>query len=143
MNKIYNNLNIDNLMKTEEYKYFNKEQKEEIRLGLEKNLDVSVYAKLEYNWKQMYLIREGLENNLDVSIYAKEEFTFSQMEQIKYGLEDGLDVSIYTKKDFCSYQMNKIRKVLEKNRIKAVVYAKITYFLNKINLNFLEETKLC
>ena len=91
----------------------------------------------------MQEIREGLEANLDVSIYAKEEFTFSQMEQIKYGLEDNLDVSIYAKKDFCSYQMNKIRKVLEKNRIKAVVYAKITYFLNKINLNFLEETKLC
>ena len=34
MNKIYNNLNIDNLMKTEEYNYFNDEQKEEIRLKL-------------------------------------------------------------------------------------------------------------
>ena len=48
MNKIYNNLNIDNLMKTEEYKYFNEEQKEEIRLGLVKGLDVSWYANPEF-----------------------------------------------------------------------------------------------
>ena len=141
MNKIYNNLNIDNLMKTEEYNYFNDEQKLQIYYGLINNIDVSVYAKTKFDWKQMQEIREGLENNLDVSVYAKEEFTFSQMEQIKYGLEDNLDVLIYAKKDFCGYQMNKIRKVLEKNRIKAVVYAKITYFLNKINLNFLEDSK--
>ena len=143
MKKIYNNLNIENLTKTEWFNQFNKSQQKEILKGLKNNVDVSIYANKKLEEKQMREIRSGLENSLDVSIYAKEEFTFSQMEQIKYGLEDGLDVSIYNKKDFCSYQMNKIRKVLEKNRIKAVVYAKITYFLNKINLNFLEETKLC
>ena len=36
MNKIYNNLNVDNLMKTDWFNQFNKEQQEEIRLGLEK-----------------------------------------------------------------------------------------------------------
>ena len=49
MNKIYNNLNIDNLMKTEEYKDFNREQKEEIRNGLLKGLNVSIYAKKEFD----------------------------------------------------------------------------------------------
>ena len=37
-------------------------QMEEIRLGLEKNLDVSVYAKPEYTHDQMEIIRLGLEN---------------------------------------------------------------------------------
>ena len=72
------------------------------------------------------------------SIY---KFTFDEEDYFKVNFGD--ECTIYTKKDFCSYQMNKIRKVLEKNRIKAVVYAKITYFLNKINLNFLEECRVC
>ena len=33
---------------------------DEIRLGLEDNLDVSVYAKPEISWKEMKKIREEL-----------------------------------------------------------------------------------
>ena len=43
--KIHNNLSIENLTKTEWFNQFNEEQKEQIKLGLEKNLDVSIYAK--------------------------------------------------------------------------------------------------
>jgi len=35
----------------------------QIRLGLEKNLDVSKYAKPEYNWKIMRKIRKKLKKN--------------------------------------------------------------------------------
>ena len=34
----------------------------EIREGLEENLDVSQYAKVEYSWNKMKKIREKLEN---------------------------------------------------------------------------------
>ena len=34
----------------------------QIRLGLRNELDVSKYAKTEYNWKEMKTIREELEN---------------------------------------------------------------------------------
>ena len=44
---------------------------EEIRLGLEDNLDVSVYAKPEFESFQMRQIKSGLKRNLDVSVYAK------------------------------------------------------------------------
>ena len=44
MEKIYNNLNIDNLMKSEWFNQFDKEQQKEIRYGLEDNLDVLIYA---------------------------------------------------------------------------------------------------
>ena len=58
--KIYNNLSIDNLRKTEWFNQFNLNEKEEINWGLEDNLDVSIYAKKEFNWKQMSQIRFGL-----------------------------------------------------------------------------------
>ena len=49
MNKIYNNLNIENLMKTGMFNQFNEFQQEEIIKGLEENLDVSFYAKPYFN----------------------------------------------------------------------------------------------
>ena len=73
MNKIYNNLNIENLTKTEWFNQFNKKQKEQIILGLEKNLNISIYANPRFNKQQMFQIRKGLENNLNVSFYAKIE----------------------------------------------------------------------
>ena len=75
MNKIYNNLNIENLTKTEWFNQFNKQQKDQILKGLEDNLDVSKYAKKEFSYRKMVQIRFGLEKNLDVSIYANPEYT--------------------------------------------------------------------
>ena len=45
MEKIYNNLNIENLINTEWFNQFNKYQQEQIRLGLKDNLNVLLYAK--------------------------------------------------------------------------------------------------
>ena len=66
MNKEYNNLTIDNLAKTEWFKQFNLYEQEEITWGLEDNLDVSIYAKKEFNWKQMEEIREKLRNEQNI-----------------------------------------------------------------------------
>ena len=52
-------------------------------IGLEKGLDVSIYAKTEFSDNEMKLIREGLEENIDVSIYAKPEMDSDKMKLIK------------------------------------------------------------
>ena len=112
MNKIYNNLSIDNLMLTEYFNQFNKEQQEQIKIGLETNLDVSVYAKTEYNWEQMHEIRLGLEKNLDVSIYANPKYSWQEMLKIRAGLERKIiNILIYAK---TKYYLNKIKEKLSK-----------------------------
>ena len=63
--------------------YFDSAQMNEIRAGLRKKIDVSLYAKEDFNWLQMEEIRLGLEENLDVSIYAKKEFVWFQMKEIR------------------------------------------------------------
>ena len=83
MNKIYNNLSIENLKKTEWFNQFAYWEKALIRSGLEKGLDVSIYAKKEFDDFQMREIRLGLIDNLDVSIYAKSKFTWAEMEKIR------------------------------------------------------------
>lgn len=65
--KIYSNLSIENLIKTEWFNQFDKSQKNEIMKGIEADLDVLLYAKSEYNEHQMSQIRLGLKNNLDIS----------------------------------------------------------------------------
>ena len=117
--KIYNNLSIENLTKTEWFNQFNKKQMREIREGLKANLDVSVYAKTEFNWLQMREIKRGLLANVDVSIYANSDFSNTQMFQIVIGLMNGLDVSIYAKKELDWKQMFEIReKLLEEEKEK-------------------------
>ena len=60
MNKIHNNLNIENLMKTEKFNQFNEFQQKKIKIGLEKGLNVSVYAKKEFDYRKMREIRKKL-----------------------------------------------------------------------------------
>ena len=86
MNKTYNNLTIENLMKTEWKNQFDREQLYQIKMGLEGNVDVSIYAKPEFKRIQMYEIREGLEQGLDVSKYAKSEIDGFDMSRIRYKL---------------------------------------------------------
>lgn len=58
-----------------------------------------------FNEGQMEEIRLGLEKDIDVSIYAKPEFDCGQMEEMCLGLEKGLVVSIYAKPEYKSYAM--------------------------------------
>ena len=125
--KIYSNLSIENLIKTDSFKQliveqkeellknsqwfnqFNKSLQEEILEGLKANLDISIYAKPEFVWYKMYQIRLGLLSNIDVSIYAKLEYNGYQMEQIRFGLENNVDISIYSNSEFDWKQMREIR----------------------------------
>ena len=86
MKKAQNNLNIENLIKTEWFNQFDICQQEVIRIGLEQNLNVSIYAKKEFNDQQMNQIREGLEKGLDVSVYAKPEYSSKEMRDIRLKL---------------------------------------------------------
>ena len=109
-------MKIDEIMKKiEESGKFNNSQKEQISFGLQKGLDISIYAKPEFKGSQMEQIRFGLEKGLNAHIYAKPEFDYEQMRQIRLGLERGLDVSIYAKTEFDWSQMQEIRLSLEKS----------------------------
>ena len=103
------------MKKIEESGKFNNSQKEQISFGLQKGLDISIYAKPEFKSSQMEQIRFGLEKGLNAHIYAKPEFDYEQMRQIRLGLERGLDVNIYAKTEFDWIQMQEIRLSLEKS----------------------------
>ena len=67
MSEIYNNLNIENLIKTDWFNQFNREQQKQILLGVDSKVDVLVYAKLEYDSFKMLTERIKLELEVDIS----------------------------------------------------------------------------
>ena len=87
-------------------------------MGLEGNVDVSIYAIPEYTRRQMYEIREGLEQGLDVSKYAKPEIHAFDMENIRY--------KMYLKKERENKKMNEdlVLPVVEEGKIKYLKPAK-------------------
>ena len=63
--KVLNNLTIDNLIKTEWFNQFNKEQQEEILLGIKSKVDIFSYAKTENSSLKMQSKRLQLELGID------------------------------------------------------------------------------
>lgn len=86
MNKIYNNLTIDNLIETDWFNQFNYYQKQEILKGLEANLDVSKFANPNFDSWQMAQIKDGLQKKLDISWYADPKYSWDQMDEIRLKL---------------------------------------------------------
>ena len=92
MKKIYNNLSIENLIKTDWFNQFNRKQRIAIKDGLKDNLDVLIYAKPEFDEYKMNQIKAGLKANLDVSQYAKVEYSWGKMKEIRERLENEKDI---------------------------------------------------
>ena len=53
-----------------------------------------------FDWEQMEQLRLGLEHDVDVSVYANPKFSDWQMEEIREGLESGVDASTYADPEF-------------------------------------------
>ena len=115
MNKIHNNLNIENLIKTDWFNQFDGNQKKEILKGLEDKLDVSWYANPDFSTYQMREIRYGLEEKLDVSWYVNPKFYSEQMKEIRKGLHFEVNPNIYAKTKFSSERIPVIIAMLKTN----------------------------
>ena len=91
---------------------FDKDQINEINLGVSAGVDTSVYADKKYLAIQMRQIRLGLMEKLPVEQYADPVYDWFQMEEIRKGLRDGLDIQLYASPDIRYERMRQIRKGL-------------------------------
>ncbi|MDD2972701.1 MAG: FapA family protein [Lachnospiraceae bacterium] len=90
-------------------------QMEEIRDALEEGIDLKEYFESGYDWMQLSEIRLGMEHKVDITCYAKKTYIAQQMKEIRIGLENGVDVSRYADVENDWFQMEEIRKGLERN----------------------------
>lgn len=111
--KLANNLQVEQLLKTEWANQFNKYQLHYIRNGLEDNLDVSIYAKTTLAAEHMREIVKGLKQGFDMTKYTSGEYTENQLRQIVYGLENGLDASEFDDVKMSSTQMSTAQEFMK------------------------------
>lgn len=111
--KLANNLQIEQLLKTDWASQLNKYQLHYIREGLNNNLDVSIYAKPELDAERMREIVKGLKQGFDMIKYASGDYSESQIRQIVTGLEQGLDVTEFDDVRLSSRQMSTAKRFLK------------------------------
>ncbi len=92
---------------------YSEEQLQEIRLGMEEGLTVSIYSRPEFNWMQMEQIRMGLKDKVDVSAYADASYSYETMKQIRLSLYSSIDLSPYLDRGFENDELEEIRIALE------------------------------
>lgn len=90
-----------------------KEQHQEILLGKEEGLDVSLYANPELNWLQMEQIRMGIKDKVDVSTYADPSYSYETMKQIRLSFYSSNDLTDYLERGFVDDELEQIRLALE------------------------------
>lgn len=90
-----------------------KEQNQEILLGKEEGLDVSLYSNPEYNWLQMEQIRMGIKDKVDVTTYADPVNSYETMKQIRLSHYSSIDLSGYLDRGFVDDELEQIRLALE------------------------------
>lgn len=90
-----------------------KEQHQEILLGKEEGLDVSLYSNPEYNWLQMEQIRMGIKDKVDVSAYADPTYSYETMKQIRLSFYSSNDLAAYLDRGFVDDELEQIRLALE------------------------------
>lgn len=94
------------MMENAEYQ---KAQDQEIKLGIEQGLDVSVYANPEFNWLQMEQIRTGLKDKIDVLVYANPAYSYETMRQLRLALYSEVDLTPYLRRGFTDDALEEIR----------------------------------
>lgn len=91
---------------------YEKDQLNEIQLGIEAGIDTSIYEDKRYLAIQMRQIRLGLAEKLPVEKYASPDYDWFQMEEIRKGLQEGVDVSVYSSRHIPYETMRQLRKAL-------------------------------
>ncbi len=89
------------------------EQHQEILLGEEEGLDVSLYSSPEFNWLQMEQIRTGIKDKVDVSVYADPTYSYETMKQIRLSLYSSINLLPYVERGFADDELEQIRLALE------------------------------
>lgn len=97
----------------EENSEYMKEQYQEILLGKEEGLDVTLYSNPELNWLQMEQIRMGIKDKVDVSAYADPSYSYDTMKQIRLSFYSSNNLDSYLERGFVDGELEQIRLALE------------------------------
>lgn len=111
--KDYNNL--------DSFDYF---QQQEIHKGLERNIDVSIFAKPELPYNIMHQLRKALEDGHDLTPYTT--YGVGVLHELRKAMKSGISLISYVEEGYDSDQLLAIRHAMKKN-IDIAPYLDISY----------------
>lgn len=91
------------------YSYYHASQMKQIRLGLLSGIDITLYNDKLNHSKVMKYIRLAQEEKLPIKQYLHEKLNYKQLEQIYLGLQSRQDVSKYYKVEYNEWKMMEVR----------------------------------
>ena len=92
-----------------------------------------------FNGRQIDVIKKGIEQMIEVSVYAKLEYDADQMNEILLGLLHAVNVEIYADSNYSALQMRVLRQALENHLDVAAIkgsYLQMLYIYEGLLLNF-------
>lgn len=108
---------------------FTEEEMLAILEGLRVNVDVSMYAKKEYNYLQMHLLKELLEIDFKDLDLLTHNITFSKMTVITKYINDGHDPKPYLEKGLTTAQLDVLLNILnQENSEELLKYAEYSNY---------------
>lgn len=90
--------------------YYNKEQFQQIKLGVKRGLNVSLYSDIAFNSDQMKELRLALKQGVDIRKYNNPVISAAHMRELRLGAENGVELSL-SKLDQTRYNAGQIHEL--------------------------------
>ena len=90
--------------------YYNKEQFQQIKLGVKRGLDVGLYSNILFNAEQMKELRMALKQGIDIRKYNNPVISAEHMRELRLGAENGVELSL-SKLDQTQYNADQIHEL--------------------------------
>lgn len=96
--------------------FYNKQQFHEIKMGVRRNLDTSLYSNIRFNADQMRELRLAMQQGVDIRSYNNPLISAEHMKELRLGAENGvaLDLSKLNQTLYNAEQIHELRIGFEK-----------------------------
>lgn len=90
--------------------YYNKEQFQQIKLGVRRGLNVELYSNIQFSAEQMKELRMALKQGVDIRKYNNPVISAEHMRELRLGAENGVELSL-SKLDQTQYNADQIHEL--------------------------------
>lgn len=132
--KLQTSLKANHLVRTDWLDQFNKQQQNYLRKCVEQGIDISSFAKPEFDDEQMWLIFAAHKSGWDYKPFTKHVFNRRQSDALIRGIYSQIDASLYADPTLTVEQMRLAYKYLFNDGVDAVKYIRQGFSEKQLNI---------
>jgi len=101
---------IENKQEAPKQHFYNKQQFHEIKMGVRRGLDTSLYSNIHFNEEQMRELRLAMQQGVDVKSYNNPLISAEHMKELRLGAKNGVELDL-NKLDQTLYNAEQIHEL--------------------------------